>query len=122
MIRDLGDGLVLRRATTADIEALAAFTADVLRYQDADAPDERTAAWTRDLMDGQHPAVHVEDFLVVDDTRRRRLASCTALIAQTWLYGGLQISVGQIDGPRLRRFPAHWLFVGHRASALRGAR
>jgi hypothetical protein len=39
MIRDLGGGLVLRRGTPADAEALAAFNADVLRPQDAPDPD-----------------------------------------------------------------------------------
>jgi len=41
MLRELGDGLVLRRGTAADADALAEFNADVLRYQDAPDPSPR---------------------------------------------------------------------------------
>jgi len=33
VIRDLGDGLVVRRATAADADALVEFNADYLRFQ-----------------------------------------------------------------------------------------
>jgi hypothetical protein len=38
VIRDLGDGLVLRRATADDEKPLAAFVGDVLRTQDGAEP------------------------------------------------------------------------------------
>jgi len=94
MTRDLGDGLLLRRATAADTEALVAFTSDVLRYQDAPEPDVYIAAWARDLLSGGHPTVSAQDFVVVEDQRRRRIVSCAGLIAQTWLYDGIPIGVG----------------------------
>jgi hypothetical protein len=56
-LRDLGDGLILRRAITADTEALAAFNADVHRMPGTVRPDEEVAAWTRDLMSGGHRRV-----------------------------------------------------------------
>ena len=55
VVESLGDGLVLRRAGAADIDALAAFNAVV----QADPPDwevlEHVGSWTRQLMDGSHP-------------------------------------------------------------------
>lgn len=82
VIADLGDGLTLRRATPADGEALVAFTADVLRNQDAAEPDERTAAWTRDLVAGRHPTFSVGDFAVVEDVRSGAIVSSFCLISQ----------------------------------------
>jgi GNAT superfamily N-acetyltransferase len=84
-----------RRATAADREALIAFNADVLRYQDAAEPDDGIAAWTRDLLDGRHPHVGPEDFCLVEDTRSGRIVSSLCLISQTWSYGGIAFAVGQ---------------------------
>jgi hypothetical protein len=95
MLRDLGHGLVLRRAIPADTDALVAFNADVLRHQDAPEPDAPTAAWTRDLLTGRHPHVAASDFTVVEDTRAGVIVSSVGLISQTWSYAGVPIAVGQ---------------------------
>src|ERR1700687_2760738 len=84
----------MRRATAADAEALVAFNADVLRHQDAAEPDQRTAAWTRDLAEGGHPRFAVSDFLVVEDTGTGDIVSSVCLIPQTWSYGGIEFAVG----------------------------
>jgi GNAT superfamily N-acetyltransferase len=84
-----------RRVTPADRDALVAFNADVLRYQDAPGPDEGVGAWTADLLDGRHPQVRPEDFSVVEDLRSQRIASSLCVISQTWSYGGVALSVGQ---------------------------
>ncbi len=48
ILRDLGDGLILRRAASADADALADFNG---RIHGEDPADEvRVAAWTRDLL------------------------------------------------------------------------
>ena len=94
IVRDLGDGLVLRPATAADTEPLAAFVGDVLRAQDSDTPDRRMAAWSRDLLDGRHPSFAAADATVVTD-RTGAIVSCLHLVSQTWAYGGVPISVGQ---------------------------
>lgn len=78
--------LVLRRATLADRDALVAFNADVLRYQDASEPDPGVAAWTQDLLDGRHPQVGLDDFSVVEDTQSGRIVSSLCLISQL-LFG-----------------------------------
>jgi hypothetical protein len=95
ILRDLGDGLMLRRATAADAEALAAFNAEVQRDPSAAGPDEGIAAWTRDLMLGEHPTFDVGDFTLVEDTRSGAIVSSLNLISQTWSYSGIQFGVGR---------------------------
>ena len=95
VIRELGDGLVLRRATADDAEPLSAFVGDVLRPQDGDAPSASLAAWTRDLIEGRHPSFVPADATVVVDQRSGKIVSCLHLISQTWAYGGTPIAVGQ---------------------------
>ena len=95
MIRDLGDGLVLRASTAADAEALAAFVGDVLRAQDSDEPNRALAAWTRDLHEGRHPTFRPGDCTVVAEAATGAIVSCLHLIGQTWTYGGVPIAVGQ---------------------------
>jgi hypothetical protein len=95
VIRDLGDGLVLRRATPADAEPMAAFVGSMLRGQDADGPSALMAAWERDLMEGRHPSFRPEDATVVVDGHSGAIVSCLHLLSQTWSYGGVPIAVGQ---------------------------
>lgn len=95
MLRELGDGLILRRATAADTEALVAFNADVLRDPGETEPNEYVAAWTRDMMERRHPTVDLGDFTVVEDTRTGAIVSSLCLISQTWSYGGTPFGVGQ---------------------------
>jgi hypothetical protein len=126
VIRHLGDGLVLRRATVRDAEKLAAFQGDVQRDPGTAGPDEGVAAWTRDLLQGEHPTFRVDDFLAVEDTRTGAIASSMCLISQTWTYGGIEFGVGR---PELvgthpdyrRRGLVRALFEEvHRQSAARG--
>lgn len=95
MIRELGDGLVLRRGTAADAEALAAFNADVLRPQDLPEPDPAFGDWTRDLFAGRHPSFTPADATIVEDTRTGAIVSSVLLIPQTWSFGGIPVTVGQ---------------------------
>jgi len=95
VIRDLGDGLVLRRAAAGDEEPLAAFVGDVLRTQDGSEPSRSLTAWTRDLIGGRHPSFRPEDATVVADRRTGAIVSCLHLLSHTWTYGGVPIAVGQ---------------------------
>ena len=54
--RDLGDGLVMRRATVADTEALATFNSHIHTDQVVE-PDERVRVWTQDGATCEVPAV-----------------------------------------------------------------
>jgi len=93
----LGDGLVLRRAGPADVEALVAFNADVHREDPAGPPDQGIAIWTRDLLTRPHPTFDPRDFLIVEDTRRGQIVSSLNSIPQTWSYGGVEFPVGRVE-------------------------
>jgi hypothetical protein len=93
--RDLGDGLVLRRAAATDVDALAAFNAEVHREQDAEEPNPAMAVWTRDLLGGSHPTTTAADFALVEDRARGEVVSAMGLVSQIWSYGGVPLRVGQ---------------------------
>src|SRR4030095_13934628 len=90
-------GLILRRTTAGDAEALAAFNADQIRFQDAAAPFPPLAVWTRDLLTGRHPTFKPEDGLIVEERKTGAIVSSMLLISQAWEYGGASIRVGQSE-------------------------
>jgi GNAT superfamily N-acetyltransferase len=94
-IRDLGDGLILRRSTVADTEALVAFHADVQREPGEKEPEEYVGAWVRDLMERPHPTFNPGDFTIVEDTETGKIVSSLCLISQTWSYGGIDFGMGR---------------------------
>ena len=55
ILRDLGNGLVMRRSTPEDADALAEFNGAV--HGDNEADKQRVAAWTRDLLTRPHGRV-----------------------------------------------------------------
>lgn len=128
--RELGDGLLLRWATAADAERVAAFNANI----HADAPDRpatSVGAWTADLMSGRHPTVRPTDFTVVEDTialeeGAPKLVSTLALLSQTWSYDGIEFGVGQpelvgtLPGYRRRGLIRAQMDAVHSLSASRG--
>ena len=91
----LADQLVLRCATPADADALAAFNAGIHAAEDPEPVKERLADWTRDLVSRPHPTVAPEDTLVVEDCATGRIVSTTCLISQTWTYAGIPFKVGR---------------------------
>jgi hypothetical protein len=95
ILRDLGGGLVLRRATLDDRDALTAFNAMIHSDDGPDHPDLRVGAWTRDLVEKPHPTYTVGDFTVVEDTQAHKIVSSLNLISQTWTYGGIPFGVGR---------------------------
>jgi len=95
IIRDLGDGLVLRRSTPLDADALAEFNAKIHGESESDAP--RLAAWTRDLLTRPHPTFHPDDFTIVEETATGRIVSSCNLISQQWAYEGIPFGVGRVE-------------------------
>jgi hypothetical protein len=86
--RQLPDGLLLRRAQPADIDALVEF---IVRIHDEPA----LGLSARDLMDGTHPTTSIRDFVVVvDEEAGGKIAAAAGLIAQTWSYAGIPFEVG----------------------------
>lgn len=122
---DVGDGLVLRRATVADAQAVATFVADVLRGQDAAEPSAAMGAWIEDLVSGRHPGVRAEDCFLITDKPAGAIVSCATLVSQQWSFGGVRIDVGQPEligtrtGYRGRRLVTALMEAMHRESAAR---
>ena len=92
--RELPGGLVLRRATTTDTEALVALNASLHHWPQL-PPNPPVGTWTRDLLRGSHPTTGPGDFLVVEETTTGRLVSTLCLITQTWSYDGIPFTAGQ---------------------------
>ncbi|MBN1814052.1 MAG: GNAT family N-acetyltransferase [Anaerolineae bacterium] len=97
VLQDLGDGLILRRATEGDIEALVAFNKGVHQSPDEPGLPERVAVWTCDLMSHEHPTFDVGDFTVVEDTNTGAIVSSLCLISQRWSYDGIEFGVGRVE-------------------------
>ena len=95
IIRDLGDGLILRRSSAADADVLADFCSRIHSDAGFDQPDLYIAAWTRDLLTRPHPTFSPDDFTVVEETATGRIVSTLNLISQTWSYEGIQFGVGR---------------------------
>jgi len=95
ILRDLGDGLILRRSTRADADALAEFDGMIHGEPDTPGDGERVAAWVRDLLVIPHPSFDVGDFTIVEEARTGKIISSLNLISQTWLYAGIQFGVGR---------------------------
>lgn len=95
ILRDLGGGLILRRAVRQDVDALADFDARVFSEQGPDQPDMRLHAWISDLASKPHPTFNVGDFTIVEDTNTGQIVSSLNLIPQTWSYAGIQFGVGR---------------------------
>ncbi|MEP7135197.1 MAG: GNAT family N-acetyltransferase [Chloroflexota bacterium] len=93
IIRDLGNGLVLRHGSSEDAEALALFNGRI--HGDDEEDGLRIVAWTRDLLTRPHPTLKPEDFTVVEETSSGRIVSSLNLILQTWSYEGIEFGVGR---------------------------
>jgi hypothetical protein len=95
IIKDLGDGLILRRATEKDTEALVAFNGRIHAEPGSDDPEEMVATWVRDLMTKPHPTFDPTDFTIVEDTSNGKIVSSLNLIDQIWRYDGIEFGVGR---------------------------
>ena len=92
ILRDLGNGLIMRRSTSADAEALAEFNR--LIHSDNEQDGQCLADWTRDLLTA-HPTFRPDDFTVIEEIATGRIISTMNLISQTWSYEGIKFGVGR---------------------------
>lgn len=92
ILRDLGDGLILRRSMSADADALAEFNRAI--HSDNEQDGQCLADWTRDLLT-IHPTFRPDDFTVVEESSTGRIVSTMNLISQTWSYEGIKFEVGR---------------------------
>jgi hypothetical protein len=93
ILRDLGNGLIMRRSSPEDAEPLAEFNGKI--HGDDEADGQRVAAWTRDLLTRPHPTLSPDDFTIVEETSTGRIVSSMNLIPQTWTYEGIPFGVGR---------------------------
>jgi hypothetical protein len=94
-LRDLGKGLILRRATRQDVERLVEFNGVVHAQDGSDQPEEKVMAWVRDLLAGSHPTFDPGDFTMVEEANSGKIVSSLNLISQTWSYAGIPFKVGR---------------------------
>jgi hypothetical protein len=94
MIKALPNGLILRRSTPEDTDALAKFQARI-HGEGEEFPLQYLEDWVRDLMSGSHPTFHADDFTIVEDTSTGQIVSSLCLIDQTWTYSGIPFQVGR---------------------------
>jgi hypothetical protein len=94
-IKNLGDGLLLRRSSAADADKLADFNSRIHSEDGWDKPDDRLGWWTRDLLTKPHPTFGEGDFLIVEEEATRRVVSSLNHISQTWTYEGIPFKVGR---------------------------
>lgn len=95
ILRQLDDGLILRRSTRADADRLAEFNSRIHSDFGPDTPDERVGAWARDLLTRPHPTFDPGDFTIVEDPTTGKIISSLNLISQTWGYAGIPFGVGR---------------------------
>ena len=95
IIKDLGDGLILRRATEKDVDSLAAFNSNIHKNPDDEEPNAFIDQLVRDMMSGRHPTIKPTDFTLVIDTKKDKIVSSLNLIPQTWSYDGIEFGVGR---------------------------
>jgi hypothetical protein len=62
ILRERGNGLLMRHATREDVEALSEFNANIHGEDDADR--RAVAAWTRDLLTRPHATFQSGDFII----------------------------------------------------------
>lgn len=89
----INDKLHLRRSCPADADALAEFNGRIHGENELD--NIRLQNWTKDMLSGNNPAHHPDDFTLVEEITTGRIVSAMNLISQTWLYDGIPIKVGR---------------------------
>ena len=94
-IRDLGDGLILRRASKDDADALADINSRMHSDDGPDKPHAGIRAWIMDLVTKPHPTLAPSDFTIVEESATGRIVSTLCLIPQTWIYEGIEFGVGR---------------------------
>ncbi len=124
LIRDLGNGLIIRYATKADADALSQFNREVHAEDEWDG--KGLEDWTLDLVSGESPTVKAKDITIVEDSQTGEIVSSCCLISQTWSYEGIPFKVGrpELVGTkkeyRQRGLVRHQFEILHDWSAERG--
>lgn len=92
--RPFTEGVTLRCGEPGDAAALEAFVLDVFPDHDG-GPDVPASIWARDLIERPHPRFDSRMIAFAVDDRSGEIIGSTALIPQTWTYGGIPFGVGR---------------------------
>ncbi|GER86845.1 hypothetical protein KDW_10070 [Dictyobacter vulcani] len=95
--RELGNGLVLRWSTEADIGRIAALHSIVHRNHADDPPNPNAIKVINRMMNNDYPLMGPNDFAIIEDTSRdgNPVVACTCMWKQTWTYEGIPFSIGR---------------------------
>lgn len=87
ILRDLGNGLIMRRATEADIPTIVAMNTEIF--------EANAGAVVRAFLLGELPYGERDLFTVVEDTASGEIVSSLCLLAKTGTYDGIPFGIGQ---------------------------
>ena len=96
-VGDLGNGLVRRWSTPADVEKIALCTGTVFRHHADEPPNEAVANECRVMLSPGFPLMGPGDFAVVEDTNlpERPVVACLCCWSHRWNLGGVSFGVGR---------------------------
>ena len=94
IIQRLQGGLILRRSSYDDREALVNFNG-MIHADPGEDFSEHAANDVRALFSESHPTFNPGDFTIVEDPNTGEILSCLCLIDQTWSYDGIEFGVGR---------------------------
>ncbi len=96
-VKDLGDGLIARWSTVADIEKIGLLLSTIHRSSADEPLNQRSQDLPRVLMGGTFPYMGVGDFAIVEDTTQpmRPIVACTCFWRHQWRYAGIPFGVGR---------------------------
>ena len=94
-IRDLGDGLVLRRSTPRMDEKLVEFNCAHPYRTTRKIPMNASARGRATCSRQPHPTFGVDDYTIVEEQATGRIVSSLNHISQTWAYEGIPFKVGR---------------------------
>jgi hypothetical protein len=96
-VKDLGDGLIARWSTAADIEKIGLLLSTIHRSSADEPLNVRSQDLPCILMGSTFPYMGAGDFAVVEDTRQptQPIVACTCFWRHQWSSAGIPIGVGR---------------------------
>jgi len=95
--RDLGDGLVLRHATSIDVPALVDLHGEAYGDDPAGHRSFADEYQLRDLLERPHPTFSGTEMTVVEEVATGRIVSSQHFSHHRWSYEGVPFPVGEIE-------------------------
>jgi hypothetical protein len=95
--QDLGNGLIARWSTVADVENIAQLASIVFRDKEEETPNQHVYAEIYQLMSGRLPIMGPHDYAIVEDTHKTGNPIVAAVCLQhlEWDYEGIPFLMGR---------------------------